>query len=357
MSKYYTAAIFFSICAMIIVQVSVFTSGTLTKDKKRIFYMLFSAIALGSLCEWLGVALQGTGPSTRFVHIMVKVIELSIAPAIGILVAWVIEIRRKKLAIIFLAANTAVECASGIFGFVFTVDANSNYTHARFYFIYIVAYFLSMIYFIYIASKNIKRYQYNGISYFAFVVMFMIMGIAVQLIFSDLRIVYVVLAMASIMMYVFTLEMIMQTDKLTELINRRGYENYISHIDNDCVVLFFDIDRFKETNDVYGHLFGDKCLAQIGQAIKKVYAHNGKCFRYGGDEFCVILTKKLDEVKELNEKFYAEIETLQKNDDRIPYASIGYSFFNPENNSIQQTIEEADKMMYIYKEKRKNQNA
>lgn len=356
MSKFYTAAIFFSIFAVLIVQVSVFTSGTLTKDKKRIFYMLFSSIALAALCEWLGVALQGAGPSTRLAHIFVKAIELSAAPVIGVLIAWVIEIRQKKLAIAFIVANTVIECSSGVLGFVYSVDANSNYTHSKFYFIYIIAYFLSMIYFIYIASKNIKKYQYNGLSYFALVVVFMIFGIIVQFIVSDLRIVYVVLAMASIMMYVFTLEMIMQTDKLTELINRRGYENFISHIDYECVVLFFDIDKFKEVNDVYGHMYGDVCLAKIGKVLKEVYARSGKCFRYGGDEFCVILTKNLEDVKKYNDEFYAKIEQLQKEDDRIPRASIGYSFFNPENNSIQQTIEEADKMMYVYKAKYKNQS-
>ncbi|MDO4364375.1 MAG: GGDEF domain-containing protein [Clostridia bacterium] len=354
MSVYYTAIIFLSIFAVLIIQISIFTSGTLTKDKKRIFHLLFSMIALGAFCEWLGVLLQSTGPSTRIFHIVIKAIELSVAPSIGVLIAWVLEIRAQKLAAIGLTVNMFLEFLSGIFGFIYSVDSNSNYTHAKFYFIYIIAYVLSMIYFIYIASKNIKRYQYNGISYFAMVVLFMIAGIIVQLIFSEMKIVYVVLAIASVMMYVFTLEMIMQTDKLTELINRRGYENYISHLDSECVVLFFDVDRFKDANDMYGHSFGDMCLSKIGTAIKNTYARFGKCFRYGGDEFCVILTKNFNGVEELNKKFVAEIKKLKQKDSRIPDVTIGYAFFNPENGTVLQTIEEADKMMYLHKEKRRN---
>lgn len=354
MSGYYTAIIFLSIFAVLIIQISIHTSGTLTKDKKRIFHLLFSMIALGAFCEWLGVLLQGTGPSTRIFHIVIKALELSVAPSIGVLIAWVLETRAKKLAAIGLIVNAALEFSSGVFGFVYSVDANSNYTHSRFYFIYILAYVLSMIYFIYIASKNIKRYQYNGISYFASVVIFMIAGIAIQLIFSEMKIVYVVLAMAAIMMYVFTLEMVMQTDKLTELINRRGYENYISHLDSECVVLFLDVDKFKEANDTYGHSFGDMCLSKIGGAVKSVYARFGKCFRYGGDEFCVVLTKNFNGVEEINKKFVAEIKKLKQTDSRIPDVSIGYAFFNPENGTVLQTIEEADKMMYLHKEKRRN---
>lgn len=76
---------------------------------------------------------------------------------------------------------------------------------------------------------------------------------------------YVVLGIALIMLYVFTLEMIYQTDELAELINRRGFENYISHIDESCAIIFFDVDKFKEMNDNYGHAAGDKMLHEISQ--------------------------------------------------------------------------------------------
>lgn len=76
---------------------------------------------------------------------------------------------------------------------------------------------------------------------------------------------YVVLGIALIILYVFTLEMIYQTDELAELINRRGFENYISHIDESCAIIFFDVDKFKEMNDNYGHAAGDKMLHEIGQ--------------------------------------------------------------------------------------------
>ncbi len=110
------------------------------------------------------------------------------------------------------------------------------------------------------------------------IVVFMLSGIVIQSIYSELKVDYAIMSVNAIMLYVFTLEMIQQTDQLTELINRRGYENYITHLDDECIVVFFDIDKFKEANDVNGHAYGDVCISRVGRAIKKIYYRYGKCF-------------------------------------------------------------------------------
>lgn len=354
MGIYYSAIMLVNIIALIIIQVSVGASSTLTKDKKKTFHFLFSIIAFSALCEWLGVLLQGTGPSTRVAHIIIKALELSLAPSIGFLISWVIEVRKKKFVMTVLLIHAVIEFASGFFGFVYKVDENSTYTHASFYWIYVLAYLISIIYFVYIASKNMRQYQYNGMTYFALVVLFMLVGIAVQLVDSDIKIVYAVLTTASIMMYVFTLELVMQTDKLTELINRRGYEYFISHLDKECTILFFDIDKFKKANDVYGHSFGDKCLKLTGQALKKTYSRFGKCFRFGGDEFCVVITKESESVRVLNKNFEDEMSLMREDEPRLPFVSFGYAHYYPDSDNILTVIEEADKMMYENKQKNKS---
>ena len=155
------------------------------------------------------------------------------------------------------------------------------------------------------------------------------------------------------MLYIFTLEMITQTDELTELINRRGYENYISHIEEKCVILFFDVDNFKTINDTYGHALGDKVLSDVGRAIKMQYAKYGKCFRFGGDEFCAVLTKNTNQIEKMNEEFLKTVARLREKESRMPSVSIGYADFNPDSQNIKDAIEEADKMMYRVKEEYK----
>ena len=350
MTTYYTAIIFISIFAMLAIQTCVKISNTLTKRKKRLFYMLFSTIALSAFCEWLGVYLQGTGSSTRVFHIIVKAVELSVAPSIGYFISWVIEMKSEKIVFIGLAVNAVIECLSGVFGFIYYVDENSNYVHAEFYWIYVAAYVISIIYCMYIMLRNVKRYQYNGVAYFLLVIALMFSGIVIQLYDSSVKVDYPTAAMASIMLYIFTLEMVQQTDELTELINRRGYENYICHLESDSVVIFFDVDKFKSINDNYGHAYGDKVLSIIGKTIKNQYARYGKCFRFGGDEFCAILTKNIDEVDRLNQNFIKAMENNRAKESRLPYVSIGYAHYIPGENDIESVVAEADQMMYKDKE-------
>ncbi len=61
MLRYYTVIIFISIISMLIIQISISKSGTLTRSKKKLFHILFSTIAIAAFCEWMGSCLQGTG--------------------------------------------------------------------------------------------------------------------------------------------------------------------------------------------------------------------------------------------------------------------------------------------------------
>lgn len=355
MTKYYTAIIFLNIFAMIVVQVCIKKSNTLTEGRKKLFCKLFNAIIIAAACEWLGNYLQGTGSATRTLHIMVKAVEFSVAPAIGFFTAMIIERRYTKAIYIFLGVHAVLEWLSGLWGLIYYVDEFSNYSHGKFYFVYILTYLLSIVYGIYVAMKNVKKYQYNGIGYFLLIVVFMLTGIVMQLYDNSLKVDYVTVGIASMMLYIFTLEMINQTDELTELINRRGYENYISHIEEKCVILFFDVDNFKTINDTYGHALGDKVLSDVGRAIKMQYAKYGKCFRFGGDEFCVVLTKNTNQIEKLNENFLKTVAHLREKESRMPSVSIGYADFNPDSQNIKDAIGEADKMMYRFKEKYKQQ--
>lgn len=351
--SYYTVIIFLSIFSLLCIQLCLAKSNTLTRSRKKIFYLLFNAIIVAAFCEWMGNCLQGSGSSTRLFHIIVKAVELSVAPSIAFFASFIIEKKHKKCVYAYLIIHAALEWLSGIFGFIYYVDADSTYIHGRFYWIYIAAYVISMIYCIFIVICNIKKYQYNGISYFLLLALFMLTGIAVQLYNSNLKVDYLTLALTATMLYVFTLEMIYQTDELTGLINRRGYENYISHLDEKCVILFFDVDHFKNINDNYGHAFGDTVLHSIGKEIRISYSRHGKCFRFGGDEFCAILIRNQNQVEVLNQQFCEALEALRQKDSRFPTVSIGYSCYDPKMQDFQAAISEADQMMYQDKANKK----
>lgn len=82
-------------------------------------------------------------------------------------------------------------------------------------------------------------------------------------------------------------------DPLTGLANRRAFEALVEKADNlpaNSAALMIDIDYFKRVNDTRGHLFGDQILKRFGEQIRGCIAQNDVVYRYGGEEFCLLLT-------------------------------------------------------------------
>jgi len=86
------------------------------------------------------------------------------------------------------------------------------------------------------------------------------------------------------------------TDPLTEIYNRRSLEEmaerFISHakrLKNPLSLLLIDVDRFKDVNTRFGHLTGDVVLADTAALLKSSVRGSDAVFRYGGDEFLIIL--------------------------------------------------------------------
>jgi len=89
-------------------------------------------------------------------------------------------------------------------------------------------------------------------------------------------------------------------DALTGLNNRRGFDSALSttikNIQKDTepfCLLLIDIDLFKEINDTYGHLVGDKVLVGLSKVLRKHMRGSDYLSRYGGEEFAVILSETL----------------------------------------------------------------
>jgi diguanylate cyclase (GGDEF)-like protein len=353
MLKYYSAVIAICAFSMVVLIVNTFNSNTLTREQKELFRVLFSIIMVAAVCEWLGVILDGRPGHWRFIHIVVKTLEFSLSPCIAVVFTRIIQKMRMKLIFAVLIFHAVLEVLSGIFGFIFYVDANNNYYHGKFYVIYILAYLLSLVFALYNVLKGMKLYQYSGAKQFLMIAILILMGVVINLTDSSIRITFFTLGIASSMLYIVALEMIQQTDGLTGLLNRRGFDNSIAAEKDECVILFMDVDSFKMVNDVYGHDYGDYALRTIGGLMRKYYATYGKCFRYGGDEFAVIVTKRMNEVKKANDSFRDELAQIKAEDGKMPGVSIGYAAFDPKKDILTDVVKAADAKMYAIKRERK----
>lgn len=171
-------------------------------------------------------------------------------------------------------------------------------------------------------------------------------GIGILFVFPGTRIAYLCIAVGNMLFYIRYYKIMLQVDAVTRLLNRRCYDVNITDMGSRAVILFFDIDKFKQINDTYGHSVGDICLRNVAQELWNVYGKHGLCYRIGGDEFCVILHDGVEKAEELNRDFASAIESVRKKDPRMPGVSTGYAYYDAAVSHVQNVIEEADAMLY-----------
>ena len=75
-------------------------------------------------------------------------------------------------------------------------------------------------------------------------------------------------------------------DELTKIFNRRAMNEACAKLTRNYVISMVDIDHFKKINDTYGHKQGDHVLRYVATHLNK--QHEGKVYRFGGEEFCII---------------------------------------------------------------------
>lgn len=81
------------------------------------------------------------------------------------------------------------------------------------------------------------------------------------------------------------------TDALTGLLNRRALEDRLKKLKGSPVaVVFVDVDNFKSINDIFGYAHGDEVLRQVAKAICMSVRKEDQVYRFGGDEFVVVLS-------------------------------------------------------------------
>src|SRR5437660_6919505 len=151
------------------------------------------------------------------------------------------------------------------------------------------------------------------------------------------------------------------TDDCTGLYNARHLyktleaEVYRSaRFGHEFSVIFIDLDHFKNVNDTHGHLIGSKLLAEIGYFIKSHLRLIDFAFRYGGDEFVILLPQTSKEAALIVAKRLLESmrETLYLRDDRLDLnvrASLGLATYPDDAKSAHEIIRQADEMMYSVK--------
>jgi two-component system cell cycle response regulator len=155
------------------------------------------------------------------------------------------------------------------------------------------------------------------------------------------------------------------TDSLTQLYNSRHFYAQLkmeieraNRYGHSLALLLLDIDFFKNYNDMYGHLEGDKVLSSVGQMIKTCLRTMDTAYRYGGEEFTVILPNTDgDEARTVADRiqYVLKFITFCPSPDRSIQVtmSIGVTEYSP-GEELKAFVSRSDRAMYASKESGRN---
>ena len=159
------------------------------------------------------------------------------------------------------------------------------------------------------------------------------------------------------------LELLAQMDPLTEALNRHAFHSLLSRsesgteADTSGSVAVIDIDNLKPINDTFGHPAGDKAIRAVATAIRSLIRADDMLFRWGGDEFLVLMFKL--RVTDASRRMQQVNDRLAQNSNQwtsIPMkVTVSHGVAGFESLSVlAQAIERADKAMYKRKHELRN---
>jgi diguanylate cyclase (GGDEF)-like protein len=159
------------------------------------------------------------------------------------------------------------------------------------------------------------------------------------------------------------------TDELTGLSNHRRFRQILSkeverakRFDRPLSVVMLDLDDFKEINDNYGHLQGDRVLREVGRILRSESREVDEPARYGGEEFAIALPEtRIDGAMEVAERIRRRLDSA-----RIPLdgdgeiairASVGVAGSPEQPPDVRTLVKAADQALYRAKQQGKNRTA
>lgn len=163
----------------------------------------------------------------------------------------------------------------------------------------------------------------------------------------------------------YKLKIIASIDKLTGVFTRKYLEDVLteelersSKSNSQFSLIMFDIDKFKNINDKFGHQKGDMVLREICDVVRRNIRKEDTCGRYGGEEFVIILPGvTANDALAIAEKLRNRVEKAKILGDKHPVTmSLGVATYPQHGDMEQELIEKIDQALYVAKESGRNKS-
>lgn len=149
-----------------------------------------------------------------------------------------------------------------------------------------------------------------------------------------------------------------EKDPLTNTYNRRTIDQSFQKLSLRCQkdnkrlgVMVIDLDNFKEVNDRFGHLEGDRLLQYVSFVLKKIMKKEDFIARWGGDEFLLLIPNIKEDIgSHYVQLLQTELMNHDYNSIPLPTASVGVAIYPDQGRNFETLIQQADAEMYRFKE-------
>jgi diguanylate cyclase (GGDEF)-like protein len=261
-----------------------------------------------------------------------------------------------------LIVNAVIALINPFTGAMFYLDQNNVYYRGPWFSLMAAACYSYLLYTFILVLFN--RYRIEKRNFFPLLLFSVppIIGGILQGIFYGVSLIWSGMTLSLLIVYINIQNHRLNTDYLTRVFNRMEADKYIkSKICNGSSGdsfsgILMDIDNFKEINDSYGHIMGDRILEATASLIKDALRKDDFLARYGGDEFIAIVDiGRISYLEKVVERIHENISNFnsQSNNPFKLSVSMGYDVYkyNSGINAVQ-FIKHIDTLMYQHKKRR-----
>lgn len=339
-------------------------------DQQLFLALIVNVILLLALNMLLWCLDGRPGPFARILSVAAIVLYNSLNPTVCVI--WTCyadyyinenKARLKKVALwmgIPAALNMILSVVSIFTPFYFVFDRYNAYHSGPFVFILLGICALLLLpgsVLLTLNRKKLGRSVYTNMLLFA---LFPMAGGVIQFFFHGLDLIWLSATVSILMIFINIQKDQLYTDYLTNLYNRRHFDNYLQSLPQHeqgyrVGGIMIDLDDFKAINDVYGHESGDQALKDMAEILKNTFRKSDFIARYGGDEFLVMLQAGgIAEVEILVQRLKDAV-ALHNAQSMTPYdikLSIGYACYDKEaDGSMAAFLKRLDRLMYLDKQR------
>lgn len=327
-------------------------ADSMGKRMKKSFMRGYGMILLCAFLDYCRIAMDGSTVAPIWLHGFVVSLEYSCAPFIVLIMIGMLgELRRTEHLVYLLLFNVLLQMTTGYTGWLFYINDANYFVRGEWFRIYVAIYSIAifvMYYEVYLCSKVYQNC--NGVMLLSSIISLTVI-IGMNEILGGGSTTFLGVAIASVMFYIYFVDINLQTDPLTRLLNRRCYTNHLKKLDYPTALVMFDVNKFKGVNDTCGHDVGDMVLKNVAKCLRSSFGGVGYVYRLGGDEFCLILHKNMlgrVSMETLKKTLDGNLAKYRQTLKVMPSVSMGYAVYDVGQN-INSALNEADHNMYVNK--------